>query len=1133
MKNKSIAILMPKDKKIKLDLSKIGAPHITTHLENGEMVEGEGLKKRGRPKKANNVKLLKDLGKRLSSQKKMEEKKQKMEEAKEKKLQRLKKEVPTIPPLYKPSTEPTIKVDLSSKPKREKAKTHNFEEPLEWDEPAFPAKFTTPESGRKRRAGRADADTLKDRGVRTALVPLQNKARQIKAQKQVERQKKALVKLQSLGRQLNAKEEAKRLKLQRELEAEAKETGETDQPTPLLKKEFKSSGKKAPPPPSTPPPEKPEGKLPGQKGFWTGKKPPDYSGKGKHPENYRAWIIDNPLAEESRTFYKSPNGKEFLEQHPEIKSLLPAPKPAGRPKKELPPAPVLPPEQAGNKALKDANKTIAFVKNALIRSAEPKAEAKAEAKEETEAKESKEAKVEEVKKGAEERKKSSKSAVNAFAKALQTGSPIPTGEKKPFIRSVAPLPKKRSSSSVSSSSRSSSSSVPEPPSRVIPVAEDAKATSVLSAEALSALPQHTSKYTFKPNYSGRSNDSVSDESYEPASLEEGEIRGEGLFDKIKWGSLTQQFNEYKKSHPEIKSLEAFAHHILSNPNEFNSRTLKRANFYKNVIEGKGLEEGDSDSDSDSDEEIISHNTIMPMKRPVCLHPALESSTMTMNPGAYNNIKPLMGHLMGGGVGNHIHRLEHNGRTSSHYGEHASHPQMMPTGNYHKHTAMKGGAIHPTLDDLIHHSVQHLSGKFGVSPDQAHHLLHTALHQGADAIPEDLHPLAKLGLTTGLKSLIHTMGGHIGGAFWGDLGKTLGHAFTSVGDQIKDKAERVYHKDIEPKLPELLQEVNKGYNNPGTQGAIAGLSTGLSEFGMPEVGIPLSLANTGISNALDAGANHRDVGQQLNGRYIDKVNEVLRKTGIKGVPQIKGKGVWKDLGKTVANDLGYLANAGSSKLVDMMGNPDTQSHSMKGEGVWDDLGNNVANNLGYLANAGSSKLVNMMGNPDTQSHSMKGGKVWKNLGKTIANDLGYLANAGSSKLVDLMGNPDTHYHSMKGGEVGDGLYAGRGLYAQGNGLGEDIVKKLSGLGNSMMPLLQALKPSYIDSLNEKTGIPDAIGKLGGKGVKKGRPAKGSPEAKEMMAKMRAMRGKKVKGGALPPPSRSPITDPTLNGGGLYA
>ena len=46
-------------------------------------------------------------------------------------------------------------------------------------------------------------------------------------------------------------------------------------------------------------------------------------------------------------------------------------------------------------------------------------------------------------------------------------------------------------------------------------------------------------------------------------------------------------------------------------------------------------------------------------------------------------------------------------------------------------------------------------------------------------------------------------------------------------------------------------------------------------------------------------------------------------------------------------------------------------------------------------------------------------------------------------------------------------------------------------------------------------------------------KGSAEAKAHMAKLRAMRGKKMKGGALPPPSRSPITDPEINGSGLYA
>jgi hypothetical protein len=57
------------------------------------------------------------------------------------------------------------------------------------------------------------------------------------------------------------------------------------------------------------------------------------------------------------------------------------------------------------------------------------------------------------------------------------------------------------------------------------------------------------------------------------------------------------------------------------------------------------------------------------------------------------------------------------------------------------------------------------------------------------------------------------------------------------------------------------------------------------------------------------------------------------------------------------------------------------------------------------------------------------------------------------------------------------------------------------------------------------------KMEGEGMKKSRPAKGSPEAKEMMAKMRAMRGKKMEGGAMPPPSRSPVTEPTI-GGGLY-
>ena len=50
---------------------------------------------------------------------------------------------------------------------------------------------------------------------------------------------------------------------------------------------------------------------------------------------------------------------------------------------------------------------------------------------------------------------------------------------------------------------------------------------------------------------------------------------------------------------------------------------------------------------------------------------------------------------------------------------------------------------------------------------------------------------------------------------------------------------------------------------------------------------------------------------------------------------------------------------------------------------------------------------------------------------------------------------------------------------------------------------------------------------------GRGVKGSPEMKEKMARLRAMKGKKkMKGGALPPPSRSPVTAETI-GQGLYA
>ena len=56
-----------------------------------------------------------------------------------------------------------------------------------------------------------------------------------------------------------------------------------------------------------------------------------------------------------------------------------------------------------------------------------------------------------------------------------------------------------------------------------------------------------------------------------------------IFDKIHWGSFSKEFIAYRRTHPEINSLEEFAQHIIENPNQFNHTTLHRAMFYDNVI----------------------------------------------------------------------------------------------------------------------------------------------------------------------------------------------------------------------------------------------------------------------------------------------------------------------------------------------------------------------------------------------------------------------------------------------------------------------------------------------------------------------------------------------------------------------
>ena len=55
------------------------------------------------------------------------------------------------------------------------------------------------------------------------------------------------------------------------------------------------------------------------------------------------------------------------------------------------------------------------------------------------------------------------------------------------------------------------------------------------------------------------------------------------FNKIKWGSFSNQFAKYHSKHPNIKTLSQFANYIIKHKEEFTATTFKRAEFYKNVL----------------------------------------------------------------------------------------------------------------------------------------------------------------------------------------------------------------------------------------------------------------------------------------------------------------------------------------------------------------------------------------------------------------------------------------------------------------------------------------------------------------------------------------------------------------------
>lgn len=62
------------------------------------------------------------------------------------------------------------------------------------------------------------------------------------------------------------------------------------------------------------------------------------------------------------------------------------------------------------------------------------------------------------------------------------------------------------------------------------------------------------------------------------------------FSKIRWGSFTQElkdWNAYGKK-PHFKDLKSFAKYILEHKEKFDTTTRRRAQFYTNIIVGKGL-----------------------------------------------------------------------------------------------------------------------------------------------------------------------------------------------------------------------------------------------------------------------------------------------------------------------------------------------------------------------------------------------------------------------------------------------------------------------------------------------------------------------------------------------------------------
>jgi hypothetical protein len=126
-------------------------------------------------------------------------------------------------------------------------------------------------------------------------------------------------------------------------------------------------------------------------------------------------------------------------------------------------------------------------------------------------------------------------------------------------------------------------------------------------------------------------------------LEGGNVKEEPIdWEHIKWGSFTEQFNEFQKQNQDnkIKDLEEFADMILQDPLKFKPKTVKRARFYLNVLNKQNKKN-----------KKISHDTnIMPaqggrrmgLSKPAILpahtnHPALMSDQYPLIPQTHSQM----------------------------------------------------------------------------------------------------------------------------------------------------------------------------------------------------------------------------------------------------------------------------------------------------------------------------------------------------------------------------------------------------------------------------------------------------------------------------------------------------------------